>query len=203
MERLQQQIDFILEIDKLKKVIRQNYLADGSRKESDTDHSWHLAIMCFLLAEYANNDIDVLKTMKMVLIHDIVEIDAGDTYAYDKNASDSDKTERELLAAERIFNILPEDQAKEIRALWDEFEEGNTMEARFANALDKIQPALLNDASGGKSWIEHGVEYSQVLKRNERTSEGSKELWAYIKEIIDKNVVSGKIINKWWVKSIN
>ncbi|NLJ91190.1 MAG: HD domain-containing protein [Clostridiales bacterium] len=196
MERLQQQIDFILEIDKLKKVIRQNYLADGSRKESDTDHSWHLAIMCFLLAEYANNDIDVLKTMKMVLIHDIVEIDAGDTYAYDKNASDSDKTERELLAAERIFNILPEDQAKEIRALWDEFEEGNTMEARFANALDKIQPALLNDASGGKSWIEHGVEYSQVLKRNERTSEGSKELWAYIKEIIDKNVVSGKIINK-------
>ena len=196
MERLQQQIDFILEIDKLKKVIRQNYLADGSRKESDTDHSWHLAIMCFLLAEYANNDIDVLKTLKMVLIHDIVEIDAGDTYAYDKNASDSDKTERELLAAERIFNILPEDQAKEIRALWDEFEEGNTMEARFANALDKIQPALLNDASGGKSWIEHGVEYSQVLKRNERTSEGSKELWAYIKEIIDKNVVSGKIINK-------
>ncbi|SRR5690554_4267255 len=196
MKRLQQQIEFILEIDKLKKIIRQNYLADGSRKESDTDHSWHLAIMCFLLEEYANEKIDVLKTMKMVLIHDIVEIDAGDTYAYDESANANDKRKREVLAADRIFNILPQDQAKTMRDLWDEFEEGKTMEAKFANALDKIQPALLNDASGGKSWLEHGVAHTQILKRNEKTSEGSKVLWKYIKEIIEKNVIVGKIINK-------
>ena len=196
MKRLEQQVEFILEIDKLKNIIRQNYIADASRKESDTDHSWHLAIMCFLLEEYANEGIDVLKTMKMVLIHDIIEIDAGDTYAYDKEAN-NDKIERELLAADRIFNILPEDQARKMRELWDEFEECETIEAKFANALDKVQPALLNDASGGKSWIEHSVEYSQVMKRNERTSEGSEVLWDYIKDILDKNVDNGKIINKW------
>lgn len=195
MERLQKQINFILEIDKLKNIIRQNYLADASRKESDTDHSWHLAIMCFLLDEYSNEKIDILKTMKMVLIHDIIEIDAGDTYAYDKDAN-NDKVERELVAADRLFNILPKDQAAQMRALWDEFEECETREAKFANALDKIQPALLNDASGGKSWMEHGVEYSQVMKRNERTAEGSEVLWAYIKEILDTNVANGKIINK-------
>lgn len=195
MKRLEQQVEFILEIDKLKNIIRQNYIADASRKESDTDHSWHLAIMCFLLEEYANEGIDVLKTMKMVLIHDIIEIDAGDTYAYDKEAN-NDKIERELLAADRIFNILPEDQARKMRELWDEFEECETIEAKFANALDKVQPALLNDASGGKSWIEHSVEYSQVMKRNERTSEGSEVLWDYIKDILDKNVDNGKIINK-------
>ena len=192
MKRLDQQIEFILEIDKLKDIIRQNYLADGSRKESDTDHSWHLAVMCFLLAEYSNEKIDVSKTIKMLLIHDIVEIDAGDTYAYDKEGN-KDKTHRELLAADRIFNILPEDQAKAMRDLWDEFEEGLTPEAKFANTIDRIQPFLLNDKSGGKSWVEHGVEYSQIMKRMEKTSEGSEVLGSYIEELLDKNVANGKI----------
>ncbi len=191
-ERFKKQMDFILEVDKLKSIIRQNFIADGSRKESDTDHSWHLAMMCFLLEEYANEDIDVLKTMKMVLIHDIIEIDAGDTYAYDAEAN-KEKKQKELLAAERIFNILPEDQASKMRVLWDEFEEGKTAEAKFANALDKVQPAILNDVSGGKSWREHEVEASQIVKRNEFTADGSKVLWEYVEEILEKNIANGNI----------
>ena len=191
-ERFKKQMDFILEVDKLKSIIRQNFIADGSRKESDTDHSWHLAMMCFLLEEYANEDIDVLKTMKMVLIHDIIEIDAGDTYAYDAEAN-KEKKQKELLAAERIFNILPEDQASKMRVLWDEFEEGKTAEAKFANALDKVQPAILNDVSGGKSWREHEVEVSQIIKRNEFTADGSKVLWEYVEEILEKNIANGNI----------
>lgn len=191
-ERLKKQMDFIVEVDKLKSITRQNFIADGSRKESDTDHSWHLAMMCFLLDEYANEDIDVLKTMKMVLIHDIVEIDAGDTYAYDVEGN-KEKEKKEHLAAERIFNILPEDQASKMRSLWDEFEEGKTAEAKFANTLDKVQPAILNDISGGKSWREHKVKSSQILKRNEFTGEGSKVLWGYTKEILEKNIANGNI----------
>lgn len=192
MDRLQQQMDFILEVDKLKNITRQTYLSSGERKENDTEHSWHLALMCALLAEHSNEKIDVLKTMTMVLIHDIVEIDAGDTYAYD-TAGNTTKREREVRAAERIFHLLPADQALWLRGLWDEFEEGVTPEAKFAIALDKIQPVLLNDASGGKSWREHGVEVSQILKRNEHTPEGSVELWEYAKELIDKNVENGNI----------
>ena len=146
----------------------------------------------FLLEEYANEDIDVLKTMKMVLIHDIIEIDAGDTYAYDVEAN-KEKKQKELLAAERIFNILPEDQASKMRVLWDEFEEGKTAEAKFANALDKVQPAILNDVSGGKSWREHEVEVSQIIKRNEFTADGSKVLWEYVEEILEKNIANGNI----------
>lgn len=192
MDRLQQQMDFILEVDKLKNITRQTYLSSGERKENDTEHSWHLALMCALLAEHSNEKIDVLKTMTMVLIHDIVEIDAGDTYAYDA-AGNTTKREREVRAAERIFHLLPADQALWLRGLWDEFEEGVTPEAKFAIALDKIQPVLLNDASGGKSWREHGVEVSQILKRNEHTPEGSRQLWEYAKELIDKNVENGNI----------
>ena len=192
MDRLQQQMDFILEVDKLKNITRQTYLSSGERKENDTEHSWHLALMCALLAEHSNEKIDVLKTMTMVLIHDIVEIDAGDTYAYD-TAGNTTKREREVRAAERIFHLLPADQALWLRGLWDEFEEGVTPEAKFAIALDKIQPVLLNDASGGKSWREHGVEVSQILKRNEHTPEGSRQLWEYAKELIDKNVENGNI----------
>lgn len=194
MTRLKKQIEFILEIDKLKSVFRQTYLADGSRKENDTEHSWHMAIMCVLLKEYANEDIDITKTMIMLLIHDIVEIDAGDTYAYDSQAN-NDKEQRELDAAERIFKLLPEDQGIYFRQLWDEFEEGITEEAKFAASLDRIQPLLLNDASGGISWLEHGVSKSQVLKRNVVTPKGSEELWNYAKKLIDKNVEEGKIIN--------
>lgn len=192
MDRLQQQMNFILEVDKLKKITRQTYLSDGSRKENDTEHSWHLALMCALLAEHAREKIDVLKTMKMVLIHDIVEIDAGDTYAYD-TAGNTTKREREVKAAERIFHLLPPDQAEEMRNLWEEFEEGQTPEAKFALTLDKVQPVMLNDASGGKSWREHEVRREQIMKRNERTPDGSEALWAFTKGIIDRNVKCGNI----------
>ncbi len=195
MDRLEQQISFIMEIDKIKKINRQTYLADNSRPENDAEHSWHLAAMCFLLKEYANEEFDVLRTMEMVLMHDVIEIDAGDTYAYDTEGNKS-KRERELKAAERIFNLLPKDQANYVRKLWDEFEDGETPEARFANALDKIQPLLLNDASGGDSWKKHGVHIGQILKRNERTPKGSETLWEYCKPILDKNINKGNIIDE-------
>lgn len=195
MTRLEQQMNFIIEVDKLKTIIRQNYLSDGSRKEDDADHSWHLALMCVILGEYSNEKIDILKTMKMVLIHDLVEIDAGDTYAYDPEANVT-KRDRELSAAERIFNLLPEDQAHEIRSLWDEFEEGTTPEAKFAAVLDKIQPVLLNSASGGKSWKEHQVRMSQIMKRSEAVPEGSRILWEYELEIIKRNIEKGILMNE-------
>lgn len=192
MERLKQQMKFILEIDNLKKVQRQSYLSDGSRKENDTEHSWHLAMMCFLLKEYAPEGIDVLKTMIMVLIHDIVELDAGDTYAYD-DAGNSTKREREVKAAERIYGMLPKEQEKELRNLWEEFEKGTSIEAKFANALDKIQPILLNDASEGKAWREHEVEINQILKRNEKTPKGAPELWEYCEKLLEDNIKKGNI----------
>lgn len=192
-ERLQKQMDFIMEVDKLKNVYRQSYVSDGSRHEEDADHSWHLAIMCLLLSEYANEDIDVLRTMSMVLIHDIIEIDAGDTYAYD-DTGNATKREREEKAADRIFNILPKDQAKYLRELWEEFEEGKTKEAKFAITLDKVQPLMLNDATNGRAWQEHGVRLSQIMKRNEATPEGSEALWEYSKMLIDRNVEKGKIV---------
>lgn len=194
IERLKRQMDFIREIDKEKQIFRQSYVTDGTRKENDAEHAWHMAIMTFLLSEYANEDIDVLKTMRMILIHDIVEIDAGDTYAYDDAAMTTQK-ERELAAADRIFGILPEDQAKELRSLWDEFEAGESKEASFARTLDNLQPMLLNDATGGKAWEEHEVPLSKILKRNERTAKGSEVLWKYSREqLIQKNVDAGHII---------
>jgi len=195
MTRLEQQMNFILEVDKLKNIIRQNYLIDGSRKENDADHSWHLALMCAILSEHANEKIDVIKTMTMVLIHDIVEIDAGDTYAYDASANSS-KRERELAAAERIFNLLPKDQAEEMRLLWEEFEERKTPEAKFAVTLDHMQPMLLNAGSDGKSWREHQVTLTQVMKRNETTQEGSETLWEYQYNIIKQQVEKGNLINE-------
>lgn len=187
MERLEQQVQFIREVDKLKTINRQTYITGGVRKENDAEHSWHLALMVFLLSEYANSGIDVLKTMGMLLIHDIVEIDAGDTYAFDQEGAKS-KEEREMKAADRIFSILPEDQSINIRELWDEFEKEETMEAKFANAIDKIQPILLHDLSEGKSWREHKVTLDKILKRNERTADGSKELWDYARIIIDDHI---------------
>ncbi len=192
-ERLKKQMDFILEVDKLKNITRQTYLSSGERKENDTEHSWHLALMCALLAEHANEKIDVQKTMLMVLIHDIVEIDAGDTYAYDAQGNTT-KRQREVAAADRIFHLLPEDQEAYLRDLWEEFEEAKTPEAKFALSLDKIQPVMLNDASGGRSWREHQVEVSKIMKRNEATPEGSQKLWDYAKELIDRNVANGNII---------
>lgn len=195
MTDFEKQISFIMELDKIKQIGRQTYLSDGSRKENDAEHSWHLALMAFVLAEYANEPVDVLKTMKMVLLHDVIEIDAGDTYAYDTEANKT-KRARELKAAERIFGILPEQQQKEYRALWDEFEAMETAEAKFANMLDKVQPLFLNDASGGKSWEEHGVKKSQVLARNERVHEGSERIWEYAKSLIEKNAANGKLLDE-------
>ena len=180
MERLDQQFAFLREIDREKEIVRQTYLADGSRKEGDAEHAWHMAIMTLLLSEYANEKIDVLKTVSMLLIHDLVEIDAGDTYAYDETGKTTQR-EREVRAAERLFGLLPEDQGKKMRALWEEFEARETPEARFARTMDCVQPLMLNDASGGRSWAEHGVRVSQVLARNAHTAGGSQAIWDYAK----------------------
>ncbi len=191
MDRLDRQFGFLRETDSLKQIGRQSYLADGSRKENDAEHSWHLALMAVLLSSYAEKDIDLLRVIIMVLIHDIVEIDAGDTYAYDTKGN-ATKRERETKAADRIFNILPADQAEYLRSLWEEFEEQSTPESAFANTLDKLQPLMLNDASGGKSWKEHGVKLAQVLNRNKNTADGSNELWEYAKKnFIEPNVEKG------------
>ena len=190
--RLKQQMDFIVEVDKAKNIFRQTYLSDGSRKENDAEHSWHLALMAFLLAEHATKEVDVLQVMKMVLIHDLVEIDAGDTYAYDASGNET-KRARELAAADRIFNLLPADQAAQLRALWDEFEAGESAEAKFAHTLDHSQPMLLNDASGGRSWREHGVEAAQILARNKHTAEGSEAIWSYQKSLLEKNIENGNV----------
>lgn len=195
MERLKKQMEFIVEVDKVKNVIRQTYLADGNRKENDAEHSWHLALMAVLLKEYSNEEVDFAKVVPMVLIHDLVEIDAGDTYAYDE-AGAATKRERETKAADRIFGMLPQDQCSWFRELWEEFEAYETPEAKFAHVLDNCQPLLLNDASNGKSWAEHGVRKSQIYKRNENTSEGSVEIWEYMKELIDKHIRLGHVIDE-------
>ena len=194
MERLQQQMKFILEVDKVKQIIRQTYLADGSRKENDAEHSWHLALMAGLLKEYANEEVDLAKVIPMVLLHDLVEIDAGDTYAYDQ-AGLATQRARETKAADRIFGMLPEDQSTKFRNLWEEFEAYETAEAKFAHVLDNCQPLLLNDASGGKSWKEHTVHKSQIYKRNEHTAEGSREIWEYMQQLIDKHIQLGHVID--------
>lgn len=194
-ERLQKQLDFILELDRLKYIERQSYVADASRHENDAEHSWHLALMAMLLSEYANEEVDVLHVIKMVLIHDAVEIDAGDTYAYD-TVGNKTKRAREEKAADRIFNILPKDQAGEMRRIWEEFEAGITPEAKFAAALDHIQPIMLNDITGGRAWREHGVAMSQVISRNSDTHLGSELLWGYTKSLVEKNRDLGNLKNE-------
>lgn len=191
-ERLKKQLDFVLEMDKLKYIERQSYVADGSRHENDSEHSWHLALMAMILSEYANEPVNVLHVIKMVLIHDAVEIDAGDTYAYDMEAN-ATKREREEKAADRLFNILPEDQAGVMRDIWEEFEAGITPEAKFANALDKVQPIMLNHITGGKAWREHEVAASQVIERNGGTHLGSEGLWKYVESLIEKNKELGNL----------
>jgi putative hydrolase of HD superfamily len=192
-ERINQQFNFFREIDKEKFIGRQTYLSDAFRKENDAEHAWHMAIMTLLLSEYANEKIDILKTVAMILIHDIVEIDAGDTYAYDTEGQKTQR-QREEAAAERIFGLLPEDQGKRFRALWEEFEERKTPEAKFARTMDNIQPMMLNAATDGKAWEEHRVRIDQILKRNERTKEGSEILWNYAYDnFIKPNLENGKI----------
>ncbi len=191
-ERLKKQMEFLLEVDKLKFIQRQTYLSDGKRKENDAEHSWHLAMMAVLLAEHSNEELDLVKVITMVLIHDIVEIDAGDTYAYDAAGNES-KRQREVKAADRIFHILPQDQAKKLRDIWEEFEAYETPEAKFAHVCDNVQPLMLNDATKGLSWKEHEVKKSQVLARNQRIAQGSVTMRNYVDEMINKNVESGNL----------
>ena len=191
--RIEKQFDFIKEIDKEKFIIRQTYLSDARKKENDAEHAWHMAIMTVMLSEYANSEIDVLKTMTMLLIHDIVEIDAGDTYAYDEEAKKT-QAEREMKAAKRIFGLLPEKQRKELRALWEEFEAQETAESKFARTMDNIQPIMLNAATDGKAWEEHDVHIEQILNRNRNTAKGSEAIWEYAKEeFLRPNLENGKI----------
>ncbi len=192
MDRLEQQLQFIIEIDKVKNIFRQTYLADAKRKENDAEHSWHIALMAYLLQEYADQPVDVPRVILMVLIHDLVEIDAGDTYAYDTKGA-ATKRERELKAADRIFGLLPEDQGEYLRGLWDEFEEYETADAKYAHLLDNFQPLLLNDASAGKSWEEHTVKKEQIYKRNERLPETSETIWNKMKEIVEKHIELGHV----------
>ncbi len=190
-ERLKKQLDFIIEVDKLKQIYRQTLLMDGSRNENDAEHSWHLALMAMLLSEHANGgNIDMSKVIKMVLIHDIIEIDAGDTFAYDKKGNE-DKYERENIAADRLFNILPEDQAIGMRELWEEFEEKNTPEAKFAASLDRLQPMICNYLTNGHTWQKHNVRKPQVLERNGHIQNGSTELWRFGEKLINKAVKKG------------
>lgn len=176
--RLDKQFDFIREIDKEKFIRRQTYLSDGKRKENDAEHAWHMAVMTMILSEYANEKIDVARTMAILLVHDLVEIYAGDTYCYDEKGKTTQR-EREVEAADRLFSLLPEDQGRKMRALWDEFEAWETPEAKFARTMDNVQPLTLNAATDGKSWKEHGICLSQVLGRNRRAAEGSETLWKY------------------------
>ena len=194
MDRMKQQIAFLMEIDKVKNIFRQTYLADGKRKENDAEHSWHLAIAAFLLKEYVAEDVDVMKVMIMVLIHDLVEIDAGDTYAYDAEGAKT-KRAREVAAADRIFGMLPEDQGGYFRELWDEFEAYESDDAKFAHLLDNFQPLLLNHESNG-SWTEHHVKKSQIYKRNEKIEETSPEVWEWMKQIVEEHIALGHVIDE-------
>ena len=195
MERFEKQLNFIREIDKEKMIKRQSYITDSETHEDDAQHAWHMAIMTLLLKEYANEDIDVLKTVTMLLIHDLVEVYAGDTYAYDEEGKKT-QAEREAKAADKLYGLLPEDQGEYLKNLWLEFEEQKTPEAKFARTMDCFQPLILNDATDGRAWKEHGVKRSQVLKRNERVTFGSETIWEYEKEnLIEKNVRKGNIID--------
>ena len=194
-ERIKKQLDFSLEIDKVKNILRQTHLSNHGRRENDAEHAWHMAIMIYLLKEYTNEEIDVAKAMMMALIHDIVEIDAGDTYAYDTKGLETQK-EREEKAAERIFGMLPEDQKAELKSLFEEFEAYETPEAKFARAMDNFQPLLLNDYNDGGDWKEHGVCRSQIMGRHKKTRLGSAEIGQYSEALIMENVKKGKIIDE-------
>ena len=192
-ERLKKQLEFSLEIDKEKNIFRQTHLSGHGRNENDAEHAWHMAIMAFLLKEYANEEVDISKIMLMCLIHDVVEIDAGDTYAYDEVNLKTQK-EREDKAKERIFSMLPDDQKDILISLFDEFEEGKTPEAKFAKAMDNLQPLLLNNSNNGGDWRMHGVNKTQVYGRQGKTAEGSEILFNLTDILIKENIRKGNII---------
>ena len=191
-DRLQKQIDFIVKIDEEKNILRQTHLSHHGRRENDAEHAWHMAIMAYLLQEYANQEVDIGRVMILCLIHDIVEIEAGDTYAYDEEAKKT-QAERERKAAEHLFAMLPEDQCRMMHELFDEFEHGDTPEARFARAMDNFQPLLLNDANQGESWMEHDVARSSIDARQKKTADVSKQLYEVIESILDRHMELGHI----------
>ena len=191
-DRLSSQLRFIVEVDELKHVLRQTLLPRDHRRENDAEHSWHLALMAVVLAEHAEGGVDPLRGVKMALIHDLVEIDAGDTFAYDEEAH-ADKEKRERAGAERIFALLPAAQGGEMRELWEEFEARDTADSRFAAALDRLQPLLLNYASGGDTWRRHGVRRDQVVARNRHMEEGAPTLWRFAADLIERAVAEGKL----------
>ena len=191
-ERIKKQMEFSLEIDKVKNIFRQTHLSGHGRRENDAEHSWHMAIMAYLLKEYANEDVDIAKVMLMCLIHDIVEIDAGDTYAYDEVNLQTQK-EREDAAKERIFSILPTEQKEELIALFDEFEAYETPESKFAHAMDNLQPLMLNNSNGGSDWQEHQVSAEQVYKRQSKTKLGSEKLFEVTDKMIQENILKGNL----------
>ena len=191
-DRLKRQLDFSLEIDKEKNVFRQTHLSGHGRSENDAEHAWHMAVMAYLLREYANEPVDISKVMLMCLIHDIVEIDAGDTYAYDEEGLLTQKA-REDAAKERIFSILPDDQKAELIALFDDFEEYRSPEAKFAHAMDNLQPLILNHSNGGGDWREHGVSAASVYGRQRKTRLGSEQLYEITDQIIQENLRKGNL----------
>ena len=191
-DRFRDQLAFILEVDRLKTVLRRTWLTDGSRRENSAEHSWHLALMAVLLEEHAEPGLDIRRVIEMALIHDIVEIDAGDTFAYDTAGNES-KAAREMAAAERLFGLLPEDQARRVRSLWDEFEAGATPEARYALALDRLQPLIQNVHGKGGAWRSHGVTREQVLQRMSPVRDVSESLWLYIVSAVDEVWTAGHI----------
>ena len=191
-ERLKKQLDFALEIDKEKNILRQTHLSGHGRNENDAEHAWHMAIKAYLLREYSNEPVDITRVMLMCLIHDVVEIDAGDTYAYDEEGKKTQKA-REEAAKERIYSLLPEDQKEELAAIFDEFEESKTPESKFAHAMDNLQPLMLNNSNDGGDWREHGVSAKQVYGRQSRTKEGSEKLYEVTDQIIKKHREKGNL----------
>ncbi|MCR4924309.1 MAG: HD domain-containing protein [Lachnospiraceae bacterium] len=194
-ERLKKQMDFALEIDKEKNIFRQTHLSGHGRRENDAEHAWHMSIMAYILREYANEQVDIAKVMLMCLIHDIVEIDAGDTYAYDTEGAKTKKA-REDAAKERIFSLLPADQKEELIALFDEFEAYETPEAKYAHAMDNLQPLMLNNSNDGNDWKEHGVSAKTIYTRQSKTALGSKKLYELTDKMIKENVEKGNIPEK-------
>ena len=189
-DRLVQQMQFVVEIDKLKQVLRQTLLTNGSRRENSAEHSWHIALMAIVLSEYAPEPIDLLHVMKLLLLHDLVEIDAGDTFCYDDQGNQS-KEDRETQAADRLFGLLPPDQAIAFRELWDEFEAQTTPAAKFAAALDRLQPLLNNQQTAGHTWKLHDVTSDQVLQRMAPIQTGAPELWSVVQQVIDDCIAAG------------
>jgi len=189
-EHLLKQISFIHEIDKVKYILRKTRLFNSERNENDAEHSWHLAIMALILAEHANEPVDILKVVKMLLIHDVVEIDAGDIFLYD-TVNNHSNTAAERMAAERIFGLLPEQQALDLISIWEEFEAGITPEAKFARAMDRLEPLLQNISNNGGTWVEFDVKYEKVLGKKSVIQQGSETLWSFAKKLIDESVDKG------------